>query len=149
MGKGRKENLINPADRTSEELREMTRKGGIASGEARRKKKTMREMMERALMMAERNEAMKKRMIDNGWEEDDDLTQMAVITQGTIMKAKMGDVAAYNAIRDITGEKPVDEKKITGNLQTKIQIEFVSADVEPVTNEAEIDLERHEAGEWT
>ena len=149
MGKGRKENLINPADRTSEELREMTRKGGIASGEARRKKKTMREMMERALMMAEKNEAMKKRMIDNGWEEDDDLTQMAVITQGTIMKAKMGDVAAYNAIRDITGEKPVDEKKITGNLQTKIQIEFVSADVEPVTNEAEIDLERHEADEWT
>ena len=147
MGKGRKENLINPADRTSEELREMTRKGGIASGEARRKKKTMREMMERALMMAERNEAMKKRMIDNGWEEDDDLTQMAVITQGTIMKAKMGDVAAYNAIRDITGEKPVDEKKITGNLQTKIQIEFVSADVEPVTNEAEIDLERHGADE--
>ena len=149
MGKGRKENLVNPADRTSEELREMTRKGGIASGEARRKKKTMREMMERALMMAERNEAMKKRMIDNGWEEDDDLTQMAVITQGTIMKAKMGDVAAYNAIRDITGEKPVDEKKITGNLQTKIQIEFVSADVEPVTNEAEIDLERHEAAELT
>ena len=35
MGKGRVENLINPKDRTAEELREMTRKGGIKSGEVR------------------------------------------------------------------------------------------------------------------
>ena len=30
MQKGRKENLISNKDRTPEELREMTRKGGIA-----------------------------------------------------------------------------------------------------------------------
>lgn len=149
MGKPNPQNLKPQNTRTKEEQRRIARMGGKVSGENRRKRKTMREMMERALMMAERNEAMKKRMIDNGWEEDEDLTQMAVITQGTIMKAKAGDIAAYNAIRDITGEKPVDEKKITGNLQTKIQIEFVSADVEPVTNEAEIDLERHGADEMT
>lgn len=43
------ENLVPVSQRTSDELREMTRKGGIASGKARREKKTMRELLEMAL----------------------------------------------------------------------------------------------------
>lgn len=42
-------NLIPVASRTSEELREMTRKGGIKSGESRRKKKLLRELLDAAL----------------------------------------------------------------------------------------------------
>ena len=42
--KGR-ENLISLADRTTEEQREIGRKGGKASGEARRRKRDMRELM--------------------------------------------------------------------------------------------------------
>ena len=40
------QNLKPIKERTSSELREMTRKGGIASGEARREKKTMRQLAE-------------------------------------------------------------------------------------------------------
>lgn len=39
-------NLKPNKDRTPSELREMTRKGGIASGKARREKKTMRQLAE-------------------------------------------------------------------------------------------------------
>ena len=39
-------NLIPNSERTPEELKEMTRKGGIASGAARRRKKSMREWAE-------------------------------------------------------------------------------------------------------
>lgn len=42
-------NLIPVASRTSDELREMTRKGGIKSGESRRKKKLLRELLDVAL----------------------------------------------------------------------------------------------------
>lgn len=39
-------NLIPNTERSPEELREMGRKGGIASGKARRKKRDLREMMQ-------------------------------------------------------------------------------------------------------
>lgn len=42
---GRPENLIPNSERTPEELREMTRKGGIASGEARREKRKTSELL--------------------------------------------------------------------------------------------------------
>ncbi len=38
---GKKSNLIPNCERSSEELREMGRKGGIASGEARRRKRDL------------------------------------------------------------------------------------------------------------
>lgn len=52
-------------------------------------------------------------------------------TKGLIEKAKNGDVAAYNAIRDILGQKPVDKQELTGNLQTSppiINIHPIKAD---------------------
>lgn len=39
-------NLIPNTERSPEELREMGRRGGIASGKARRKKRDLREMMQ-------------------------------------------------------------------------------------------------------
>lgn len=41
---GGHENLVSLADRTTEEQREISRKGGIASGEARRKKRDLAEI---------------------------------------------------------------------------------------------------------
>lgn len=40
------QNLISNSERTPSELREIARKGGIASGEARRKKKAIQEVMD-------------------------------------------------------------------------------------------------------
>lgn len=47
--KNNKENLIPTNRRSKEEARELGRKGGIASGEARREKRAMRELLEMAL----------------------------------------------------------------------------------------------------
>lgn len=131
------ENLIPVANRTSEELREMTRKGGIASGEARRAKKTLRE---RVRMFGELkvDGKAKEQMRQMGISEDDAdrFTQAAV---SLFQKALKGDVAAFNAIRDIIGEKPVDETKLTGALDTSIQIGFVETGIEPVSSESEVD----------
>ena len=83
-----KENLVSLADRTTEEQRAIASAGGKASGEARRKRKTLKE--ELLLMLS------------------DGETQQSV-TLALIEKAMSGDTKAFEVIRDTIGEKPVDK----------------------------------------
>lgn len=89
MSKGH-ENLIPP--RSKDEARERGQKGGIASGEARRKKKTIRETLE--MMLA--------------GQMPDGSTRRDAIVVALMEKALSGDVRAFEAIRDSIGEKPVN-----------------------------------------
>lgn len=135
--------LVQNQERTPSERRESAIKAGIASGDARRKKKALREMMELALQMEEQNEGYRSRMLKAGWEPEN-MTQMTVITQGLIQKAKAGDVQAYNAIRDIIGEKPVDESKMemSGGMVNEMKITHISRNPEDVkfpSSEAEVE----------
>ena len=82
------QNLIPNSERTPSELREMARNGGLASGEARRKRKTLKE--ELLLMLSEGE------------------TQQSV-TLALIEKAMSGDTKAFEVIRDTIGEKPADK----------------------------------------
>ena len=141
MGTGRKENLINPKDRTSEELRAMTRKGGIKSGEARRRKKTMREALEMLMYKCELNEQTKQMLKAEGVSEEDMNHQM-VITRSLIAKAESGDVQAYNAICAMIGEKPAEKMELDGNMQSELCITHISKspdDKNFPSSEAEVD----------
>jgi hypothetical protein len=130
MGKGRKENLINPKDRTSEELREMTRKGGIKSGEARRRKKTMREALEMLMFHTELNEQAKKMLEAEGIKDADDFNHQMVITRSLIAKAEAGDVQAYNAICAMIGEKPAEKVDLSGGMQNELKITHITKSVD-------------------
>lgn len=144
MPKGRKENLINPKDRTSEQLREMTRKGGIKSGEARRRKKTMREALEMLMYKTELNEQTKAMLKAEGISEEDFNHQM-VITRSLIAKAESGDVQAYNAICGMIGEKPADKVEMSGGQQMDIRIEYISKSPDDAvfpSSEDQVDAER-------
>ena len=103
-----KENL-RPVSST-EEARERGRKGGLASGEARRKRKTLKE--ELLLMLS------------------DGETQQSV-TLALIEKAMSGDTKAFEVIRDTIGEKPVDKVMISDVEPSVI------AEVEAMVNGAE------------
>ena len=142
MGKGRKENLINPKDRTSEELREMTRKGGIASGEARRRKKTMREALEMLLFHTKLNEQTKQMLEAEGVKDAEDFNHQMVITRSLIAKAESGDVQAYNAICAMIGEKPAEKMEMSGGMVNEMKITHISRNPEDVTfpsSEAEVE----------
>ena len=130
------ENLIPFSERTESEQREIRRKGGIASGEARRKKVLLRGILEKALPMPEKNDQIKEMMRQAGW-IDEEITQAVVVVQGLLMQAKKGDVAAFNAIRDLNGEKPVEE--INNTLTTDVTIGFVHTDKELASDEDEIE----------
>ena len=142
MGKGRKENLINPKDRTSEELREMTRKGGIASGEARRRKKTMREALEMLMFHTELNEQTKQMLKSEGVKDADDFNHQMVITRSLIAKAEAGDVQAYNAICAMIGEKPAEKMELGGGMQNELVITHISKNADDVnfpSSESEVE----------
>ncbi len=142
MPKGRKENLINPKDRSSEELREMTRKGGIKSGEARRRKKTMREALEMLMYKTELNEQTKQMLKAEGVSEEDFNHQM-VITRSLIAKAESGDVQAYNAICAMIGEKPADKMEMSGGQQSELTIKYITSspdDEKFPSSEDEVDV---------
>lgn len=142
MGTGRKENLINPKDRTSEELRAMTRKGGIASGEARRRKKTMREALEMLMYKCELNEQTKQMLRAEGVSEDEMNHQM-VITRSLIAKAESGDVQAYNAICAMIGEKPAEKMELGGSMQSELRIKHITCNPDDVnfpSSESEVDV---------
>lgn len=102
MTRGKNENLI-PV-RTEEEAREKGRNGGIASGVARREKRTLRQCLELLLAMK----------APEGHEGKD--TSEAV-SAALIKKALTGDVAAFTALRDSVGEKPTDKLNVDGKME--------------------------------
>lgn len=122
--------------RAGEEQVEIARRGGEASGAARRAKKTL---AERVRMFGELKVDGKaaRSMADLGIqpEDCDRFTQAAV---SLFQKALRGDVAAFNAVRDIIGEKPVDRQQVEGTMETEVTVVFVDNGVRPVSREEDI-----------
>lgn len=131
-------NLIPQAQRSPKEARENGRKGGKASGEARRAKRTLRELVEIFGNLDVSDEARKK-MKEIGIPEELWTRKMQPVV-ALFNKANKGDVGAFNAIRDIIGEKPVDKTQLSGGLDNNITIGFVETGIEPVSTEEDVDV---------
>lgn len=95
---------IKKGELSKEELKKRQSNGGKKSGEARRAKKTMREMLDYLLEKEITNKAGEKAS-----------TQEA-ITVSLINQALKGNVKAWEVIRDTLGEKPTDKQEITGGV---------------------------------
>lgn len=80
-----------------EEQRELARKAGIKSGEARRERRTLGEHLKALLS------------VGNTQEE---------ICLGIIEQAKKGNYKAFNSIRDTIGEMPTVKQEITADVTT-------------------------------
>ena len=130
------ENLIPTTKLTEEERRQLAIKGGEASVKARRAKKTLRECVRLfGELPVEGKNA--RAMADLGIpvEEHNRLMQISV---SLYQKAMKGDVAAFNAVRDILGEKPTDKTEITGGLEQRIEINLIHGEHDPVQTEDDI-----------
>ena len=138
--RGRKENLIDTAHRTEEELRRMTRNGGIKSGEARRRKKTMREALEMMLFHTKLNEQTKQMLKAEGVSDVEDMNHQMVITRSLIAKAESGDVQAYNAICSMIGEKPAEKMEVNGDLLSRLRVVRESREDDPYVPRSEDEI---------
>lgn len=109
------EENLKPIQSTNE-ARERGRKGGIASGEARRNKKTMKEMLDYLL----------EKEIENS-RTGEKVTYREAILTSAIKKAIKGDIKASQFIRDTAGEMPATKTEVTGkDGMPLIQKVFVS-----------------------
>lgn len=97
------QNLIPVTKRTPREQREISSKGGKASAEAKKARKTLKE----TLLM----------MLEEGNTQND-------ITLALLQKALNGDTKAYEVIRDTVGEKPTDKIEQSGELNNTITVKF-------------------------
>ena len=126
------ENLLRPEDRTPRERRESARKAGIASGEARRKRKAMREQAELLLSMPFQD--IKVNTADGGvksllkeFEKVSGLfgrmpETVCMIKRLSLWKTALqggqNSVQAFNSIRDLIGEKPKEVIEIHSTDET-------------------------------
>lgn len=100
------ENLINGKRtqfRAGEEQVEIARRGGIASGEARRKKKQTAELMKNILnsSLEGKNKQTVKAFASEL--EDEDLTVNALMAAGLVKAAVTGNVKAFEAVQRYVG----------------------------------------------
>lgn len=135
MPRGNPQNLIPNSERTPEELREQTRRAGIASGVARREKKTFRETMEMCL----------QELVERKGEDGSVLgkiTAQQAICLKQIAKAIKGDTPAAKYCAEVSTPKQIE---ITGKdgapLETKVKyitpesIEEIKKHIKDVVND--------------
>lgn len=138
-------NLIPNSQRTPEELRAMTRKGGINSGKARRKKANLKKAFEAILEADVKSDKIKQQLEKMGFEATNEMALAMVMMQ----KAMKGDVRAFEQISKLTSidtkdsldrkeqreriraiqlENSKREKALENNLETNMTVNFVGAD---------------------
>lgn len=96
------ENLIPMTERTEDEARELSRKGGIASGKARREKADLR----RQLQVWLESEATKDNM-------GNPLTGAELMTKVAVREMVKGNPKYWELIRDTAGFKPIDKIQVS------------------------------------
>lgn len=102
MASGNEKNLIPNSQRTPDELREMTRKGGIASGKARRKKADLKKAMQTLLSMDVASEKSKQQLEELGVEATNEM----LLAFATFQQAVKGNQRAVeNVIKLTTTDK--------------------------------------------
>ncbi|MCM1295981.1 MAG: hypothetical protein NC311_10605 [Muribaculaceae bacterium] len=90
--------------RTKKEAQELGRKGGIASGKARRKKRAMKSLLND--MLASPAPAEKKAALKNLGVDEDDETWQAVVMAALIDKACKGNTNAIQLLTQLSGDDP-------------------------------------------
>ena len=97
--------------RSTEEARERGRNGGRASGEARRRKKSLREAAELYLSLPVSDKRAWNKLAKDGVDPEDVDNQMAIIA-GLSIKAAKGDAKAAKVLFDLIGDQSREEDEV-------------------------------------
>lgn len=96
------QNLIPYSERSESEARENGRKGGIASGVSRRRKRSLKEAADLFLSLPVKDTKTYNKMVLAGVDPEDIDYQMAVVI-GMTTKAIKGDAKAAKVLIDMLG----------------------------------------------
>jgi hypothetical protein len=121
------QNLIPNSARTPKERRENARKAGIASGEARRRKKTCRDFFMQLREMPVNDEKLIAAMKRAGFTNNDDLTYGAAMAMQTMIKAMKGNSQMMRLAYEMMGENQT-QGVVVNSAPPEINVNFVKAD---------------------
>jgi hypothetical protein len=128
--KGNIQNLKPLNARTKEEQAKIVKQGGIKSGEARRAKKTFKELAQVLLNMEA--DSKSKRLVQKLFPDMDDkniTSRMAMISRQYEKAVTRGDSKAFEVLRDTAGEKPVEKLESTNkNFESNIDLTSFSTE---------------------
>lgn len=116
------QNLVSIGDQTTEKQREITRKGGIASGKARREKRDRYQRMQATLAMLVNDPKTLEKLKDAGVNAEGITYEEAIEAMQAIKAAREGDTNAFKAVKE----------EAYGRLDNKTQLE-VSGEVNGIT----------------
>lgn len=103
-------NLVMFDSNQSQELAKINgRKGGIKSGESRRKRKTAKELLDKMLQTNLTNEQIEEILGNASNILQGDQTVYNVMLAKMVQQSMLGDTKAFIALRDTAGEKPVEQ----------------------------------------
>ena len=109
-------NLIPFNKRTESEQREIAQQGGIASGVARRRKRSMREAADYYLALPETDRRSVNALLRDAVDPEDIDNQMSVV-MGMAEAAKRGDARAANVLLKMLGEDNPPDDTATDTLE--------------------------------
>ena len=103
-----RENLKSIGERTTNEQREITKKGGIASGKSRRRKKALRTALKEAMTMQlkELHPDMQNAIMQAAKLGDAELTVSDAVLGSIIRNACRGNSQMAKLLLDVLGETP-------------------------------------------
>lgn len=124
---GGEDNLIPMSERTKDEQRKIATMGGIASGEARRQRKKMKEQAELLLSLPFQDVKVDGESLLDYYKETSGLDETEIDNQMAMVIAMWkqalsggkGSVSAFNSLRELVGEKQTDV-----NLNGGVNINF-------------------------
>lgn len=117
------DNLIPfTSDQSREEAKKNGRKGGIASGKAKRRKKAVREVIEMLANQPLTNEKLRKSIkgITAGV-EDDDIDLLTAATMGLFQSAIKGNEKAYKLIMERLDEAVIEDEAEEDELSKSLR----------------------------
>ena len=120
------ENLIPFSERSESEVRELGSKGGKKSGEARRKKKSMKQVMDMLLQMPAHTVSDYQLLADVGIDTNgltnDEISNLLIVNAALLAQAKLGNVKAIKELRSVIQDDAALKHKIkTDNARLDLE----------------------------
>lgn len=106
------QNLIPLNERSQRERKEISHKGAIASNNAKREKRLLKQQFEMLMELGLNEDGLKQKIMSLGITENETTIQMGLCVS-MVQQALNGDIKAFEIIRDILGENPKN------NVETK------------------------------
>lgn len=103
-------NLVSISSRTIEEQQHIHRLGGIKSGEARRKKKALKETLQMILDLKPNDPRLKKKMEEYKVKKGDQTNQTAMLLN--LVERAMKNTDDLDKVVDIMGEKFLPQQDV-------------------------------------